>query len=426
MRSGGKDARGPIPSAFMTAFDVAAARSRFPALSRTEQGRPVAYLDGPGGTQVPAEVIEAMGHRLRVGTSNIGGAFRASREADAVVAAAREAVADLVGGRAEEVAFGQNMTSLTFAVSRALARTWAPGDEVVVTRLDHDANVTPWRLAAADRGAVVRVVGFDPADGTLDLGHLEALLGDRTRLLAVTAASNALGTTPPVRRAADLAHAAGALVYVDAVHYAPHRLVDVGALGADFLACSAYKFFGPHTGVLWGRADLLESLEAYKVVPAPGTGPGKWETGTQSFESLAGVGAAVDYLASLGDGGTRRGRLAAALAAIGEHEAALTARFLAGVAAMPHLRLYGLAAPSRPAERTPTFALEIAGTPPDEASRRLGEQGIHTWSGDYYAVGVMEHLGVAERGGLLRVGFVHYNTAEEVDRVLAALEGLAR
>ena len=408
----------------MTALDLSAVRSRFPALSRAEGGRPVAYLDGPGGTQVPAEVIEAMAGRLRVGTSNIGGAFGASREADSVVAAAREAVADLLGGRPEEVAFGQNMTSLTFAVSRALARSWGPGDEVVVTRLDHDANVAPWRRAAADRGAAVRLVDFDPADGTLDLAHLERVMGPHTRLLAVTAASNALGTVPPVRRAADLAHAAGALVYVDAVHYAPHRLVDVAALGADFLACSAYKFFGPHTGVLWGREALLEALEAYKVVPAPDSGPGKWETGTQSFESLAGVAAAVDYLASLGAGGIRRERLAAAYAVIREHEEALARRFLAGVAALSHVRLYGLAEPTRLGERTATFALEVAGLSPEEASRRLGNQGLHTWSGDYYAVGVMEHLGVASRGGLLRIGFVHYNTAEEVDRVLAALAGL--
>jgi len=267
-------------------------------------------------------------------------------------------------------------------------------------------------------------VDFDPADGTLDLAHLERVLGPRTRLVAVTAASNALGTVPPVRQAADLAHAAGALVYVDAVHYTPHRLVDVAALGADLLACSAYKFFGPHTGALWGRAALLEAQEAYKVVPAPDSGPGKWETGTQSFESLAGVAAAVDYLASLGEGGTRRERLAAAYAAIGEHEGALARRFLAGVAALSHVRLYGLADPARLGERTPTFAVEVAGLSPEEAARRLGEQGIHTWSGDYYAVGVMEHLGVAARGGLLRIGFVHYNTAEEVDRVLAALAGL--
>jgi len=341
-----------------------------------------------------------------------------------VVAAAREAMADILGGRPEEIVFGQNMTSLTFAASRALARSWGPGDEVVVTRLDHDANVTPWRLAAADRGAAVRVVGFDPADGTLDLTHLERVLGPRTRLLAVTAASNALGTVPPVRQAADLAHAAGARVYVDAVHYAPHRLADVAALGADFLACSAYKFFGPHTGVLWGRAALLEALEAYKVIPAPDSGPGKWETGTQSFESLAGVAAAVDYLASLGAGDNRRESLVAAYGSIGEHETALASRFMAGVAGLPRVRLYGLADLARLDERTPTFALEVAGMAPDEASRRLGDQGIHTWSGDYYAVGVMERLGVASQGGLLRIGFVHYNTVEEVDRVLEALANL--
>jgi cysteine desulfurase family protein (TIGR01976 family) len=333
-------------------------------------------------------------------------------------------MADFLGGRPEEVAFGQNMTSLTFSLSRALAREWGPGDEVVVTRLDHDANVTPWRLAAADRGATVRVVGFDPADGTLDLGHLEQSVGERTRLVAVGAASNALGTVPPVRRVADLAHAAGALVFVDAVHYAPHRLIDVAALEADFLACSAYKFFGPHLGALWGRAGLLESAEAYKVVPAPSSGPGKWETGTQSFESLAGAAAAVDYLASLGEGGTRRECLAAALAAIREHEEGLAGRFLAGIARMPRIRLFGLADPARLAERTPTFSLAVEGLSPDDAARRLGEQGIHAWSGDYYAVGVMEHLGVARQGGLLRLGFVHYNTVEEVDRVLGALASL--
>ena len=221
-----------------------------------------------------------------------------------------------------------------------------------------------------------------------------------------------------------MAHAAGALVFVDAVHYAPHRLIDVAALEADFLACSAYKFFGPHLGALWGRAGLLESLEAYKVVPAPSSGPGKWETGTQSFESLAGAAAAVDYLASLGEGGTRRARLAAALAAIREHEEGLAGRFLAGIARMPRIRLFGLADPARLAERTPTFSLAVEGLSPEDAARRLGEQGIHAWSGDYYAVGVMEHLGVARQGGLLRLGFVHYNTVEEVDRVLGALASL--
>ena len=373
---------------------------------------------------MPAGVIDVMARRLWEGTSNLGGPFGASRDAEVAVTAAREAVADLVGGRPPEVAFGQNMTSLTFALSRALARRWGPGDEVVVTRLDHDANVAPWRLAAADRGASVRVVDFDRGDGTLDLEQMARAIGDHTRLVAVTAASNALGTVPPVRRVADLAHAAGALVCVDAVHYAPHRLIDVAELGADFLVCSAYKFYGPHTGVLWGREALLEETEAYKLVPAPDTGPDKWETGTQSFESLAGVAAAVEYLASLGEGGSRRERLRSGLAAIRAHEERLARRFLDGIAGMPRLRLYGLSDPSRLAERTPTFSLSVAGLHPDEAARRLGEQGIYTWSGDYYAVGVIEHLGVAEQGGLLRIGFVHYNTADEVDRVLAALAGL--
>ena len=408
----------------MTSLHVDAVRALFPALARTESGRPVAYLDGPGGTQVPAGVIEAMARCLGRGVSNLGGPFGASRDAEATVAAAREAAADLVGGRPSEVAFGQNMTSLTFAMSRALARRWGPGDEVVVTRLDHDANVTPWRLAAADRGVGVKVVDFDPADGTLDLEQMARVVGEHTRLVAVTAASNALGTVPPVRQVADLAHAAGALVYVDAVHFAPHRLIDVAELGADFLVCSAYKFYGPHTGVLWGREALLGQAEAYKVVPAPNRGPDKWETGTQSFESLAGVAAAVEYLASLGEGAERRERLRSGLAAARRHEEALAARFLDGIAGMPRLRLYGLADPRRLAERTPTFALSVEGMHPDEAAHRLGTQGIHSWSGDYYAVGVMEHLGVAERGGLLRIGFVHYNTGEEVDRALAALAGL--
>ncbi len=403
---------------------ITEARSLFPALARREGGRPVAYLDGPGGTQVPEGVIEAMAHRLREGASNLGGPFGASRDAEATVDAAREAAADLVGGHSGEVAFGQNMTSLTLAVSRALARRWGPGDRVVVTRLDHDANVTPWRLAAADRGTSVEVVDFDPADGTLDLEQMDRAVRAGARLVAVTAASNALGTVPPLRRVADLAHAAEALVYVDAVHYAPHRLIDVAALGADFLVCSAYKFYGPHTGVLWGREELLETLEPYKLVPAPDTGPDKWETGTQSFESLAGVTAAVDYLAGLGEGAGRRERLRSGLAEARAHEEGLAFRFLEGITEMPHLRLYGLADPARLAERTPTFALSVEGMHPAEAARRLGEQGIYTWSGDYYAVGVMEHLGVAAGGGLLRIGFVHYNTPEEVDRVLGALAGL--
>ena len=410
----------------MSSLDLTTIRARFPALSREDGGHPAAYLDGPGGTQVPDSVIRAMADRLSLGTSNLGTAFAASREAVAVTTAARAAVADLLGASPNEIAFGQNMTSLTFAMSRALAQDWGPGDEVVVTRLDHDANVTPWVLAARDRGATVRVADFDPADGTLDLDHLASLLDEHTRLVAVPAASNALGTIPPLARVADLAHGYGALLYVDAVHYAPHRLIEVEALGADFLVCSAYKFFGPHTGILWGREELLEATAAYRLRPAPAAGPGKWETGTQSFESLAGVIAAVDYLASLGEGTTRRERLGSAYAAIGVHEERLAARFLAGAAEMPEVCVHGLTDPARLGERAPTFALDVAGVTPRQAARRLGDQGIYTWSGDYYAVGVMEHLGVADTGGLLRIGFVHYNTSDEVDRALGALDGLVR
>jgi cysteine desulfurase family protein (TIGR01976 family) len=408
----------------MSTLDIAAIRARFPALSREDGGHAAAYLDGPGGTQVPDTVIEAMAARLQLGTSNLGTGFAASREAIEVTDAARAAMADLLGGASDEVAFGQNMTSLTFAVSRALSRDWESGDEVVVTRLDHDANVTPWVLAAEDRGATVRVADFDPVTGTLDLDHLASLLSERTRVVAVPAASNALGTIPPLSRVADLAHGFGALVYVDAVHYAPHRLIDVADLGADFLVCSAYKFFGPHTGCLWGRQELLEATAAYRLRPAPASGPGKWETGTQSFESLAGVTAAVDYLAGLGSGSARREQLADAYGSIAVHEEALAARFLAGAAEMPGVRVYGLTDPARMTERAPTFALAVAGVRSSRAARRLGDQGIYTWSGDYYAVGVMEHLGVADAGGLLRIGFVHYNTIEEVDRVLDALDGL--
>ena len=406
----------------MNTLDVSAVRARFPALSREEDGRLVAYLDGPGGTQVPASVIEAMTARLSAGTSNLDGAFAASREAVEVTASARDAMADLLGGSPVEIVFGQNMTSLTFALSRALSREWGPGDEVVVTRLDHDANATPWMLAAEDRGAAVRVVDFDPSDGTLDLGHLADTISDRTRLVAVSAASNALGTIPPLADVADLVHGEGALLYVDAVHYAPHHLIDVEALGADFLVCSAYKFFGPHTGIMWGREDLLEATRAYRLHPAPATGPGKWETGTQSFESLAGVAAAVDYLAGRGEGTTRRERLRSAYAAIGAHEEGLAARFLAGAAEMPEVQVFGITDPGRLGERTATFALSVAGADPAAVAARLGAGGIYVWSGDYYAAGVMEHLGVADSGGLVRVGFVHYNTTEEVDRVVGALD----
>lgn len=406
------------------AFDVAAARAQFPALDRRVGARPAVYLDGPGGTQVPRPVIAAMSGVLEAGASNVGGRFAASRYSDEVVAAARAACADLFGAAGpEEIAFGQNMTSITLAVSRAVGRTWRPGDEVVVSRLDHDANVWPWVMAAAEHGAVVRYADFEPELGCeLRRDHVEAVLSERTRLVALTHASNAVGTVVDVAGIVAAAHGAGALAYVDAVHHTPHGLVDVAATACDFLVASAYKFFGPHTGVLYGRHQLLAELDAVRIRPAPSVPPGKWETGTQSFESLAGVTAAVDYLASLGSGNTRRERLASAWTAIGAHEAGLAQRFLDGVGAIDGVRLYG-----RPGVqgRVPTFAVAVDGIGPSDAAAAMGDQGVFVWSGDYYAVEVMQRLGVSDSGGLLRIGFVHYSTPAEVDVALAALERLA-
>jgi cysteine desulfurase family protein (TIGR01976 family) len=405
------------------AFDVSSVREQFPALQRMVGGQAAAYLDGPGGTQVPESVIDAMAGFMRAGGSNHGGPFVTSRETDAVTESARSAIADLFGASPDEIAFGQNMTSLTLSVSRALGATWNPGDNVVVTRLDHDGDVWPWVIAARDAGAEVRWIDFDPEDGCrLMTETIGDIVDRRTRLVAMTHASNAVGTVTDPRPAIEAAHAVGALTYVDAVHYSPHGLVDVAALGTDFLAASAYKFFGPHTGCLYGRREVLESVEAYKIRPAPDVPPEKWETGTQSFESLAGVAAAVDYLASLGTGATRRDQLRSAMEAIGEYERSLSERFLNGIADISGVALYGRSVPDG---RTPTFAVSVDGTHPDDVAETLGDQGIFVWSGDYYAVEVMRRLGVADQGGLVRIGFAHYNTAEEVDRVVAALGELA-
>jgi len=415
-------------------FDPVPLRRQFPALDRIDDGQPPVYLDGPGGTQVPQRVIGAMADYLQAGGSNLGGPFLASERSERVVAAARQAAADFYNASSsDEIVFGQNMTSLTFAVSRALANTWQAGDEIIVTRLDHDANITPWMLAARDRGVTVRWLDFHPEDGTLILEGLSHLLNERTRLVAVTHASNALGNVPDVARAVRMAHAAGALAYVDAVHFAPHGPIDVQALACDFLVSSAYKYFGPHTGVLYGKREHLERLDAYKVRPAPDAPPGKWETGTQSFESLAGVAAAVDYLASIGadeddPAGAQEDRAAAlarAMRRVNRYERTLSRRFLEGATQVPGLRVYGVTDVERLDERTPTFAVTLEGHSPRDVAERLGEQGIYVWDGHYYAVAVMERLGVLESGGLVRIGFVHYNTPAEVDTVLAALGRLA-
>lgn len=413
----------------MTApLDLAAIRARFPALALPVAGRPAAFLDGPAGTQVPRSVIDAISNHLIRANANTAGTFVTSVRNDEAVAGARSAMADLLGCDAREIAFGPNMTTLTFALARGLARAWKPGDEVVVTAIDHDANVAPWR-ALQDLGIVVRTVDFRVEDCTLDLDDLERQVGPRTKLVAVGWASNAAGTIQPIRRAGDIARRHGALFFVDAVHYAPHAFIDVAEIDCDFLVCSVYKFYGPHAGVLYGRAELLERHRPYKVRPAPDSLPGRWETGTQNHECLAGTTAAVDYLASLGGtaNGTlpRRERLRVAFERIGAHEQALARRFLAGLRDIEGIRLYGIADPARLEERAPTFSMRLARMTPVEASTALGEQGIFTWSGNYYAIGLTERLGVEQSGGLLRIGFVHYNTPEEVDRTLTALAGLA-
>jgi cysteine desulfurase family protein (TIGR01976 family) len=410
-------------------FDVDALRARFPALMRQVDGRPAVFLDGPGGTQVPQVVIDAVADYYRASNANDGGAFVTSEATVALMRAAHEAAADFVGAASpDEVKFGANMTTLTMHISRSIAASLKPGDEIVVTTLDHEANISPWRAVAADRGLVLRQVDIHEADGTLDLADLDAKLGRRTRLVAVGWASNAVGTINPVAEIVRRAHAVGAWTYVDAVHFAPHGLLDVQAIDTDFLVTSAYKWFGPHAGVLYGRADILERLPAYKVRPAHD----RFETGTPNFEALAGALAAIGYLEDVGRrcGGappeaSRRERLAAAMTAIGAYERGLARQLLAGLAAIPAVRVWGIRDLDRLAERTPTVALTVAGQSPRAVATALGSQGVFAWDGDFYATALIEHLGLAESGGVVRLGLVHYNTAEEVDRTLAAVASIA-
>ncbi len=407
-------------------LDLDSIRAQFPSLRRVVGGRPVAYFDGPGGSQVPAAVIEAMAAYLERSNANAGGAFATSRETDALLVEAHDAAAELVGAEPEEIAFGANMTTLNFLLSHAVARTLEPGDEVVVTQLDHDANVSPWFRAAEDRGLRVRVAPIDPADGSLDLDALEALVGERTKVVAYTLASNALGNIPDARRIAAAAHGVGALAWADGVHLAPHRLLQRDALGADVLLCSPYKFFGPHVGLAAIRRDLAETLPADRVRAADSEPPGhRFETGTLSHEALAGTVAAIDYLAGLGGSeGDRAARLDAGFAAIRAHEEALTLRFLAALEGIDDVRLHGIRDPERVGERTPTFLLEIAGTTPAAAAAALGERGMFAWDGHFYAVGPTKALGLLPDGGL-RIGFLHYTTPGEVDDLVAAIAEIA-
>lgn len=418
------------PSTTLSINFIEQCRGQFPALSRKVNDQPAAFFDGPGGTQVPQRVIDAIGHYLATMNANHEGLFATSRESDAILAETHAAVAALLGTPdPDTVVFGPNMTTLTFALSRSLAKMWSTGDEIVVTRLDHDANVTPWVLAARDAGATVRYVDINRDDCTLDLQDLRSKLNERTRLVAVGCASNSVGTINPIADICRWAHDVGALVFLDAVHYAPHALIDVHAWGCDFLACSAYKFFGPHIGVLWGRRELLDALPAYKVRPAPDRLPGKWMTGTQNHECLAGVLECVRYLADLGRSPEEdqqldeRSALRAAYETIGNYERGLVGRLIEGLMAHERITIYGITDPQRFDQRMPTVSITHSEMPASQLARVLGDQGMFVWHGNYYALELTETLGL-EPEGMVRIGLVHYNTREEVDRLLQALNSL--
>ncbi len=392
-------------------YDVSAVRAQFPALAEG-----LAHFDGPGGTQVPAAVADAVAGALRSAVSNRHGDFISSARADAIVDAARAAVGDLLRVDPAGVFFGPSMTANTYLLAGALGKTWGPGDEVVVSRLDHDADVRPWVQAAARAGATVRWAEIDEKTCELPLGQYGDLLSERTRLVAVTAASNATGTIPDVRGIADLAHSVGALVHVDGVHATPHGAVDVAVLGADFYSCSAYKWYGPHVGITVADPMLLETLRNDKLVPSSDDVPDRFELGTPAFEQLAGVTAAVDWIASLGSGATRDVKLSTAMAAIEQHEAEVFARLYDGLVARDDVTLLG-----SPARRTPTIAFNVDGRTPQAVAKGLGDKGICVWAGNYYAVELMRAVGLEDRGGAVRAGVVCYSTTDEVDRLLGAL-----
>jgi cysteine desulfurase family protein (TIGR01976 family) len=411
------------------ALDTAWVRSQFPSLKTQVNGQTAAFLDGPAGTQVPTQVIHAIQSYLLTANANTGGAFLTSRRTEEIIAHARAAMADLFQCEKDEVVFGQNMTTITYAISRAIARNLNPGDEILLTTLDHDANYSPWK-ALEEKGVVIRQVDIREADCTLDLDDLKSKLNEKTRLVAVGYASNSVGTINPVAEITRLAHAAGALIYIDAVHFAPHGLIDVKTLDCDFLVCSPYKFFGPHMGALYGKRQHLQSFRPYKVRPCSDQLPDRWESGTQIHELIAGIGAAVEYLAELGrhsDPGanTRREAIAAAYRATVAHETEIIWRLISGLQSIPGAHVYGITDPQRSAERCSTLSLRLGNHHPTAIATFLGERGIFTWDGNYYALNLSERLGVESQGGMLRIGLVHYNTAEEVDRLLAALREFA-
>src|SRR5580693_2168617 len=409
-------------------LDISWVREQFPSLQLQVNGHPAASLDGPAGTQVPKQVMDAVQNYYLRSNANTCGAFATSRSNDAIIASARSAMADFLNCDKDEVIFGQNMTTITFALARAIGRTLEPGDEIVVTTLDHDANVAPWR-ALEDLGLVIRQVDIHESDCTLDLEDLRRKINRNTKLVAVGYASNAVGTINPVVEITKMAHAVGALMFVDAVHYAPHGPIDVRALDCDFLVCSPYKFFGPHMGTLYGKRELLQKFHPYKVRPAYNHAPDRWETGTQLQELIAGVGAAVDYIAEVGrradtNAKDRRGALLAAYKVTRQHEMTLLAQLIDGLLAIPGLEFFGIRDPKRFSDRCSTISFRLGDHKPIDIAKHLGDRGIFTWDGNYYALNLTERLGVEEKGGLLRVGIVHYNTADEISRLLNALREL--
>jgi cysteine desulfurase family protein (TIGR01976 family) len=411
-------------------LDIAWVRQQFPALQQNVNSHPAVFLDAPGGTQVPQRVIDAIANYLSIFNANTGGAFVTSRRTDQVIADARAAMADFFNCAADEVIFGANMTTLTFALSRAIGRELKPGDELLVTCLDHDANVSPW-VCLEERGAKVRTADINPSDCTLDMFDLSAKIRRNTRLVPVGWAANAVGTINDVNEIVRLAHASGAMAFIDAVHYAPHGPIDVRALDCDFLACSSYKFFGPHLGILYGKREQLQRLRPYKLRACTEKLPDRWETGTQNHEGLAGLVAAIEYIADVGrhhdsSVGTRREAILSAYAVFQQHERELLGQLMSGLLAIPGVTFYGIKDPAKFDRRTPTVAIRVEGHSPRELATHLGERGIFTWDGSYYAIDLAERLGLQTSGGMLRIGLAHYNTAEEVERLLTELRTLAQ
>ena len=410
-------------------FNVERVRSQFPSLSRTLDGKQAIYFDGPAGSQVPRSVVDRISECMLHHNANRSGRFVTSREVDAIMNHCHQVLCDFVGAASpESIAFGPNMTSLTLQFSRALAKEWRPGDRILVSSLDHDANFTPWVLAAKDAGAEVKVIRIRNSDATLDLASLDELLNERTRLVAVTAASNAVGSLTPIREIAKRVHSVGAELFVDAVHMAPHKSMDVTDWNCDYLVCSAYKFFGPHIGVLYGRKDRMQSLIPYKLRPAPDSLPGRWMTGTQNHACIAGAAAAVDYIASLSpipaDHQNRRERLIDAMSIISNYETELISKLLEGLLSIPRFKVFGITDPNRMSERAPTVSFQVAGATSIEVAQRLGDQGVFAWHGNYYALPLTESLGT-EPAGMVRLGCMHYNTLEEVERTLNLLRTMS-